>query len=199
MTDPGAVVTYVALLRAVNVGGIRITMDDLRALAASLGYGNVRSLLQTGNLVFDGERERPAALERRLAKVTGRRLGVVTEFFVRTSSEWSTAIEANPLIDAAVRDPSHLVVVFLQESPSGEAVRALRSAIAGPETVEVVGRQAYIAYPEGIGRSGLTLSRIERALGTPGTGRNWNTVRRIGALATGRANSSSGPSRPARS
>ena len=174
-------------------------MDDLRALAASLGYRNVRSFLQTGNLVFDGEGERPVAVEHRLAEATGRRLGVRTEFFVRTSPEWTAAIEANPLAEAAIRDPSHLVVVFLKASPSGAAVKALRAAVIGPETVEVVGRQAYIAYPEGIAGSRLTLSRIERALGTPGTGRNWNTVRRLGAEATNRAESSSGPARPARS
>lgn len=172
-------------------------MGDLRALAASLGYGNVRSFLQTGNLVFDSEEERPVTVEHRLARAVGRQLGVETEFFVRTSPEWAAVIEANPLTEEAVRDPRHLVVVFLKESPSATAVKALRSAVTGPEAVEVVGRQAYIAYPEGIAESRLTLSRIERALGTPGTGRNWNTIRRLAAHATERADSPSWPARRA--
>ncbi len=122
-------------------------MGDLRALAASLGYGNVRSFLQTGNLVFDGEGERSVEVERRLAKAVSRRLGLETECFVRTSPEWDAVIEANPLAEAAVRDPSHLLVVFLKESPTAPAVKALRSAVTGPEVIEVGGREAYVAYP----------------------------------------------------
>ena len=74
---------------------------------------------------------------------------------------------------------------FLKDAPDAKDVAALQAAITGPEIVRARGRQAYIVYPAGIGRSRLTITLIERKLGTRATGRNWNTVLKLGALATG--------------
>jgi uncharacterized protein (DUF1697 family) len=176
--------THIALLRAVNVGGRgKLAMSDLRKLAAGLGFDDVRSLLQSGNLVFRCGQPVGCDLERLLEAETAERLGVATEFFVRSPAEWADVIGRNPFREAAERDPGHLLVMFLKGAASSAALRTLNASIAGPETIHADGRQLYIVYPAGIARSRLTSHLIESRLGTRGTGRNWNTVRKLAVLA----------------
>jgi len=176
--------TYVALLRGINVGGHKkVAMADLRDLLTRLGLADARSLLQSGNLVFRGDGRSPAQVERLLESEARRRLGLETVFFVRTAEEWNAVLESNPLRKEAERDPARLLVVFLKDAPGAAHVKALAEAIAGPEVVRARGRHAYIFYPAGIGRSRLTHALIEKRLGTHGTGRNWNTVLKLAALA----------------
>lgn len=174
---------YLALLRAINLGPHnKVAMADLRELLLGLDLEQPRSLLQTGNLVFGAERQSPAGLERLLETEAERRLHLRTDFFVRTAKEWRALIAANPYPDEAVRDPSHLIVMFCKESVGPAAVVALQAAIRGRERVAAAGRQAYITYPDGIGRSRVTNTVIEKKLGTRGTGRNWNTVLKLSAV-----------------
>ena len=176
--------THIALLRGINVGGkVKIAMADLRAMLAELKFGDPRSLLNSGNLVFRSDELRGADLERLLEAETETRLGLKTDFFVRAPEEWKELIAGNPFPDEAEREPGHLVVLFLKQAPDAGAVEALQSTIAGREVVRAVGRQAYITYPDGIGDSRLTLAVIEKKLGSRGTGRNWNTVLKLGAMA----------------
>src|SRR5262245_27436062 len=101
---------HIALLRAINVGGnAKVAMSDLRDFVASLGFADVQSLLQTGNLVFRGGRQSGAALEEVLETEAAKRLGLETDFFVRTAKEWETIVARNPFRDEAHSDPSHLV------------------------------------------------------------------------------------------
>lgn len=158
-------------------------MADLRDFLAELGFADARSLLQSGNLVFQSGALTGAPLERLLASEAEKRLALQTDFFVRTVQEWAAVIAGNPFPEMAERDPSHLVVMFLKDAPEAEAVKALQGAVAGPEVVRAKGRATYITYPSGIGRSRLTSAIIERELGTRATGRNWKTVRKLGALA----------------
>ena len=175
---------YIALLKGINIAGHkRVAMADLRALVTRVGLADARTLLQSGNLVFRGDGRTPAQLERQLETETERRLGVETAFFVRTAREWGTVIARNPFAAAARRDPGHLVVMALREAPAARAVTALRAAIPGHETVRAAGRCLYVVYADGIGRSKLTHTLIEKTLGTLATGRNWNTVRRLADLA----------------
>jgi len=175
--------THVALLRGVNVGGNRtVAMSDLRGFITKLGLKGAQSLLQSGNLVFQSDR-RPGDLERLLEAEAERRLGLRTEFFVRTAQEWGEAVAHNPFGAAAEKDPSHLVVVFLKDAPADGSVKALQASITGPEVVRAWERHAYVVYPAGIGDSRLTAAVIDRALGTRGTARNWNTVTKLAALA----------------
>ncbi|WP_342237736.1 DUF1697 domain-containing protein [Inquilinus sp. OTU3971] len=176
--------TWIALLRAVNVAGhAPIKMADLRALAAELGFAaRARTLLQSGNLVFAGK-GKAEELERTLQQALEQRLGLGTEVFVRSAADWAGAIARNPFPEEAESDPSHLVLLPLKQAP--KAVAALQAGIAGREQVRTDGRHAYITYPDGIGRSKLTMAVIEKKLGTSGTGRNWNTVLKLAALAGG--------------
>ncbi|MGF6230404.1 uncharacterized protein (DUF1697 family) [Inquilinus ginsengisoli] len=175
--------TWIALLRAVNLAGhAPIRMADLRALAAEIGLAEPRTLLQSGNLVFEGKG--PAgALERTLEEALKQHLGLGTEVFVRSAADWAGLIARNPFPEEAESDPSHLVLLPLKQAP--KAVAALQAGIVGREQVRTDGRHAYITYPDGIGRSKLTMAAIEKKLGTSGTGRNWNTVLKLAALARG--------------
>jgi len=175
---------HIALVRAVNVGGKNaVGMAELRELVTGLGFGDVRSLLASGNLVFRGGRAKGAALERLLEREAARRLGLETDFLVRTPAELDAVIEHNPFPAEAERDPGRLVVMFLRAAPPAAAVRALEAAITGREYLRAKGPHAWIVYPDGQGRSRLTATVIEKHLGSRGTARNWNTVLKLAALA----------------
>jgi uncharacterized protein (DUF1697 family) len=176
----------VALLRAVNLASHnRVTMADLCAMLGDLKLTGARSLLQSGNVVFEAGSAAPRALERKLEAEAGRRLGLATDFFVRSAKEWGAVLAANPFPAEAKRDPGHLLVFALKDAPGLAQARALSEAIKGREVARVVGRQAYIVYPDGVGRSRLTIALIERKLGTRATGRNWNTATKLGAMLAG--------------
>jgi uncharacterized protein (DUF1697 family) len=178
--------TYIALLRAINVAGTRsVAMSDLRAFVEALGFDDVRTLLQTGNVVFEGKPQRSATLERLLESEAQKRLALQTDFMVRTDKELSAIVGQNPFPAEAKRDPGHLVVQFLKDAPSAAAVKSLQAAIAGPEFAHARMKQLYVVYPAGIGRSKLTAKLLESKLCTRATGRNWNTMLRLAALANG--------------
>ena len=176
--------THIALLRAVNVAGHQIVaMADLRAWLEKLGFSDVKTLLQSGNLVFGGGRRRGAALEAFLEAEATKRLKLTTDFIVRTPAEWKAAIAANPFTAFAKRDPARLLLYALKGAPAAAQIAALEKAVVGAEEVAVVGAHLYAAYPDGAGKSKLTTAVIDRTLGVRGTGRNWNTVQKLAALA----------------
>jgi uncharacterized protein (DUF1697 family) len=175
---------HIALLRAVNLGSHnKVAMAELRACIEAQGFTGVRTLLQSGNAVFGGGRRRGAALERQLEEAARATLAVDTPFIVRTREEWDALVAANPFPQEAAADPGHLLLFCLKDPPPAGAEAALSAAIKGRERVRVVGREAYLVYPDGVGRSKLTVAVLERRLGGLGTGRNWNTVRKLQALA----------------
>ncbi len=173
----------IALLRAVNVGGRNpVAMSDLRAFLAELGFTAARSLVQSGNLVFAGGAPAGVELERLLEAQAAKRLELRADFFVRNAAEWQRIIARNPFSDEAKRDPGHLVLVVLKDAPNAAGIEALQAASSGPEILRADGKQLYIVYPAGQGRSRLTNALIEKKLATRGTARNWNTVLKLAAL-----------------
>jgi uncharacterized protein (DUF1697 family) len=174
--------SYIALLRGVNLAGHKmVAMADLRAMLADLGFTEPRSLLQSGNLIFTSRAQAGARLELVLEREAERRLGLETQFHVRTAAEWQTIIKRNPFPDAARKDPGHLLVMCFKDEPTAKNVKALQAAIKGREVVRAIGRQAYFIYPDGVGTSRLTTALIDKTLGLRGTARNWNTVLKLGA------------------
>lgn len=175
----------VALLRAVNVGGHgKVSMADLRDLLMGLGFDEVKSLLQTGNLVFrDTKGMAGLEIEEMLEREAAQRLGLKTDFMVRSAGEIAAVAADNPFLHEAESDPGHLVVLFLKRGVEEEAVRRLRAQVKGPEIIGSHHRELYIVYPAGIGRSRLTNAFIESRLGTRGTGRNWNSLLRLREMA----------------
>jgi uncharacterized protein (DUF1697 family) len=176
--------TFVALLRAVNVGGRgTLAMARLRDLAAGLGFEAPQTLLQSGNLVFRARAStKPVAVERLLETALASRLDLHADVCVRTAAEWGRIVERNPFPDEAESDPGHLLVMALKRPAGAVEVEALRASIAGRELVRADGAQLYLFYPDGVGRSRLTAAAIEGAVGTRGTARNWNTGLKVNAL-----------------
>jgi uncharacterized protein (DUF1697 family) len=178
-----AATTHIALLRGINVGGHRqVGMTNLRNFLTELGFENVKSLLQSGNLVFASRSRFGAELERFLEVEAAKRLALEVDFYVRTAEEWKSVVRQNPFRKEAERDPKHLVVLFLKTAPAPKDVALLQSEISGPELVKAKGKQAYIFYPNGIGRSRLNNAMVEKRIGR-GTGRNWNTVLKLDVIA----------------
>ena len=165
---------YIALLRGINVGGNKkVAMSDVRALAARLGFEDPKTLLNSGNLVIRGAKQATASVEKKL------RAELDCEVMVRTAEEWKTIVAGNPFTKEAKSDPGRLVVMCFRDAPDAAAFDALGAAIVGPEVIQPRGRDAYLYYPDGQGRSKLTNALIERKLGTQGTARNWNTVLKL--------------------
>jgi uncharacterized protein (DUF1697 family) len=166
-------------------GHNRLAMADLRDLAITLGFADVRTVLQSGNLVFKGPTRTAATLEARFEAETTKRLGLNTTFFVRTAAEWKKIVAGNPFRDEARSDPCHLAVMFLKDKPAKKNLAALRISFVGREYFHAQGRELYAVYPDGFAKPKLTLSLIDRKLETRGTGRSWNTVLKLAMLAEG--------------
>jgi uncharacterized protein (DUF1697 family) len=179
---------YVSMLRAVNVGGTsRIKMDALRAVYESIGLTDVRTLLQSGNVVFRSSLKNREQLVRRIMQEIERQLHLTVEVILRTSAEVASIVERGPRLSPRA-DSSKLLVMFLADVPDGAAQAALlkwQKERKGPEMIEMRGPEIYLYYTDGIGRSKLSNAVIEGKLGVSGTSRNWNTLAKL--LETARA------------
>jgi uncharacterized protein (DUF1697 family) len=119
------VTTYIALLRGINVGGHKqVAMADLRALAGKIGLANTQTLLQSGNMVFESDLRTSVAIEQLLEAEAKKRLGLDTEFHVRTVKEWKSAIACNPFSAEAKADPGHMLMSCFKVAPPGRAASA---------------------------------------------------------------------------
>jgi len=176
----------IALLRAVNVGGRSLAMAGLKAMFDELGFPGARTLLQTGNVVFESGKRSGAALESFLEARTAQRFDLKAGYVVRSAVEWVRIVADNPFPREAERDPARLVVMPLKAAPAKPDLAALQAAIVGREIVHSKGQTLYIVYPDGIGQSKLTVSLIERKLATRGTCRNWNTTLKLLAMVEGK-------------
>jgi len=176
------VTAYVALLRAVNVGGKnRVPMAPLREALAARGLEDVTTILQSGNVLCrSGQRQSAVAkvVAEAIEDAFGLQIGVV----VRSTAELADVVGGNPfLANGRDLDPRSLHVAFLEKRPAAAAVAALDSRRSPPDAFAVRGRDVYLSYPNGSGRSRLTLDYLERVLGVQGTARNWRTVQRLAA------------------
>ena len=169
--------TWIALLRAVNVGGNNlIKMSDLRDLLAGLGLENVRTHLQSGNAVFTARSRDRTKLSGEISGAIHEAHGHRPEVILRTPDELRRALGRVPFDPAA--DPSKVIINFLAGTADPEGARSL-AAYEGPEVVAVHETEVFIYYPEGMGRSKFSRVPMEKMLGTRGTARNLNTVRKL--------------------
>ncbi len=174
--------TYAAFLRGINVGGNKkVAMAELRQMFADIGFGEVKTLLQSGNVVFESSEE-AEVLEAKLCEETEKQLNVKCDYFVRSSQQLEEAVAANPFTREAKDDPSHLIVVFLRESPDAGTVQSVAAAIQGPDKMKAFGRQIYVVYPDGIGPSTVGRTPGWNKLVGVGTARNWNTLLKVAEL-----------------
>jgi uncharacterized protein (DUF1697 family) len=173
----------VALLRGVNVGGNnRVAMAHLRELMHELGYGDVRTHLQSGNAVFTAVGTPPEVAAQEIEGQLARSLGLGVRVLVRTAADLARVVSANPLPDA-VAEPSRFLVTFLSAPPDPDLLGALDPADFEPEVFGFGERELYVWCPEGVRTIKLSHAFLERRFGVLATARNWNTVTRLLALA----------------
>jgi uncharacterized protein (DUF1697 family) len=177
--------TFIVLLRAVNVGGTgKLPMADFRALLKTLGYSNIESYIQSGNAVFDAEKEAPAIareLAAALEKLTGTPVGVV----MRTHEELSRIIAANPFATEAA-DGAKVHVAFLSAAAPASAKEGLDAIVAKyparRDRYHLSSDTLYLHLPDGAAETKFSGKPLDRALGVIATGRNWNTVLKLHAM-----------------
>jgi uncharacterized protein (DUF1697 family) len=175
----------IALLRGINVGRAkRVAMADLRKLVESLGYLDVKTLLNSGNVVFTVPGNARGDAASTIEKAMAAKLGASARVTVITAPELASAIDENPLLEQA-HDPSRMLVTVLNDPADGKRLDAVLKQDWAPEAVAVGKRVAYLWCPEGIIVSRL-MKAVERALGARGTSRNWATMMKLSALVSER-------------
>jgi uncharacterized protein (DUF1697 family) len=167
---------FVALLRAVNVGGTnKLPMADFRKMLESLGYKRVETYIQSGNAVFDAAS--PAAkVAKAVAAALETLMGAPVGVVLRTHEELGQVIAANPYAAEAAADGARVHVVFLSGVPSAAAVAGLAKIPARRDRYHHSGDTLYLHLPDGAGESKYTAKTLDRLLGVNVTARNWNTV-----------------------
>jgi uncharacterized protein (DUF1697 family) len=179
---------YVALLRGINVGGKNmLPMKDLAAMFASAGAADVRTYIQSGNVVFAASQplaERlPADIQAAIAKRFGYRIPVV----VRSARDLEAVVRTNPfLVEGAPKpgDEEIIAVSFLAHAPGAKLITALDAARSPPDEFVVRGREIYLRCPNGFARTKLTNAYFDAKLQTTSTARNWRTVLKLRELAS---------------
>jgi uncharacterized protein (DUF1697 family) len=176
---------YVALLRSVNLGGHgRIAMNELRESFARLGFTDVVTYIQTGNVLFDARSKSEAAVVSAVEERLVKDFGDTTAVILRTLPDLLRIGGASPYANKGA-DPARHHVTFLAERPTEKAVTELVLPPSGRDELVVVGREVYVHTPDGYSNSKLTGTFLERRLGVLSTTRNWNTVTKLSALAGG--------------
>ena len=172
---------HVALIRGINVGKAkRVAMADLRVLLVKLGYGEPRTLLNSGNVVLEAGRESSRKVAARIEEGMAARLGVAARVTVLTAADFATVVEENPLGGVA-DNPSRLLVAFLSEPKDRVRLQPLARQAWKPEALGLGSRAAYLWCPPGMLESPLA-EAVGRVLGEATTTRNWATVTKIRAL-----------------
>ncbi len=176
----------IVLLRGINLGPRnRVAMPDLARALEDAGFDDVRTYLQSGNVVLSCGAS-PEQVRRECEALIERRLGLQIDVVVRTRDELSEVVRRNPLGAVAV-NPKRYQVSFLAGKPPSQILGRLRDAAGESERFVLAGREIYAWYPEGVGRSRLWALLASRALGVTSTARNWTTVTSLLALADGEA------------
>lgn len=167
---------HVALLRGINVGGIRkVPMARLRELCAGLGWAEVRTYIQSGNVIFSAIGE-PAVLERALEQAIAAEFGFEIAVIVRSAAGWRLYPPANPFPEAARDEPNRLMLHLAKRPPASGAEERIAAKAAAGERVRRAGDALWIHYPAGAGTTKITPALLDRAAGSPVTARNWRTV-----------------------
>jgi uncharacterized protein (DUF1697 family) len=175
---------FVALLRGVNVGGNNaIPMSALCSLCNEIGYGNVQSYIQSGNLVFSAAGSQPA-FEAELEAGIERRFGLSIPVVVRAAVDWRSYVQNNPFPEASSAEPNRVMLALSKRLPRLNAAHDLCERATNGERVIQAGDALLIHFPGGVGKSKLTPSLLDRVVGSPVTMRNWRTVVELGEMVT---------------
>jgi len=170
----------ICMLRGVNVGGRNmIKMDALKALCVSLKLKDPQTYVQSGNVIFTSQEKDLAKLSKRIQDAIEKNFKFRPGIMLRTAADVREVVKNNPFAKRTGIEPGKLLVNFLAADPGTDAREKALAIKVGPEEMHLIGREAYIYFPNGQGRSKFPWPAIERALGTSGTGRNWNSVTKM--------------------
>ena len=170
---------FIALLRGINVGGhAKVPMAELRALAEGLGWEDVRTYIQSGNLAFEAKGKAPA-LETALEQALGGHFGFAPAVIVRSAADWGAFDRANPFPKESAAEPNRVMIGLSKQKPRAGAAEALEERAAAGERVREAAGALWFHYPQGAGTSKLTPGLIDRLVGSPLTARNWRTFLKL--------------------
>ena len=172
---------YVALLRAVNVGGCKLPMAELREVCAELGWDKVETYIQSGNVVFEAP-GKADALEAALEKAVAKRFGFERPVIVRSAAQWAGYAKGSPFPEAERDEPNRLMLGLSKSQPNGDAPKLLEAKAAAGEQVKLKGDALWVHYPGGAGTTKLTPALFDKAAGSPVTQRNWRTVLKLNEM-----------------
>jgi uncharacterized protein (DUF1697 family) len=173
----------VSLLRGVNLGGHMVEMDALRALYESLGMRKVETFIRSGNIIFTTPARDRTALAKRLEDAIEKEFGFHCDVVLRHADELRDGLARNPFAGRPNINPGKLLVTFLASDPDPEGAAKVRALDIHPEELYIDGREVYVYFPNGMGRSKLSWPQLGKYLKTPGTGRNLTTVGKLLAIA----------------
>ncbi len=172
----------IVLLRGINLGpSRRVAMPALRELLSGAGYEDVRTYVQSGNMVLSSHLS-PLELGRECSRLISERFGFDVAVIVRTRDELAEVVKRNPL-GPVVTEPKRYQVSFLSDELGTETVAALEALAVPPERLVVIGREAYAWHPDGVAGSELSSKLAGRGMGVSATARNWTTVSTLLAMA----------------
>lgn len=177
--------TYLALLRGINVGGKnKLPMKELVQLFVETGCGDVRSYIQSGNVVFTADSQPAETVAARVTAAIAERFGYEVPILLRTAEQVRDVLSNNPFLHAgAAEDALH--VLFLADSPAPHRIDALDPNRSRPDAFVVRGKEVYLWLPHGVARTRLTNDYFDSKLATTSTGRNWRTVIKLFELMNG--------------
>lgn len=173
---------YVAFLRAINVGGHIVKMDQLRGLFEAMGLSNVETFIASGNVIFDSKAKSTVALEQKIEKHLHKSLGYPVATFIRAISELATVARYKPFSEVELNgDGNQVYVVFVARSPGPEVERKMKSLASEIDDFHINGREVYWLYRRRAGESKFYGALLEKSLGMQATVRNSNTIRKLAA------------------
>ena len=171
---------YISLLRGINVGAHkRIKMEQLRASFEALGLDQVKTYIQSGNVIFKAAKLSPSKLSKQIEERILSDFGFPVSVVSRTVDEMAKTIGNNPFLKERGVDQEKLHVMFLSEAPAAAALKKLVELTAAPDQSRCLGREIYLYLPNGAGESSLMKSSLDRVLSVVTTTRNWRTVNAI--------------------
>jgi len=175
---------FIGFLRGVNVGGKgKVPMAELKSLLETLGFENVKTVLQSGNVVFTAKRGTAVVLGKKIEAAIEKAFKYQSDVHLLSPAQLRKIVDGNPFAAEAKKDPSHLIALIVSEAPARDAQAKIEALAAPTEKVKVTPHAVYLYHGGGIARTKIMGGALDRALSTRGTGRNWNTLNKMLELA----------------
>jgi uncharacterized protein (DUF1697 family) len=175
---------FVSMLRGINVGQHhRIKMEALKAMYESLGLHDAQTYVQSGNVVFRAKEKDELRLQHKIEDAIQETFGFHSDVILRNAAELRDVIARNPFAGRPEVEPAKLLVTFLGTDPGMDARDKIGAIQTSPDELRLDGREIYAFFPNGMGQSKLSWPAIERIVKTTWTGRNWNSVMKLLAMA----------------